>query len=89
MTGDIYIYIGFHTGHFADFGEVKIEPTYLFLLKLGRSQLFTELGQDIKLQKKNNPNPLCLRKNSRTTDRIWHKSYSMIQSAGIKKGWVS
>ena len=27
---------------------------------------------------KNNP------KNSRTTHRIWHKSFSMIQSAGIK-----
>ena len=71
--------------HFADFGQIKIDPFNLFLLALGRSQSFTEFGQDARLQK---TNPLCLTKTSRTTHRIWHKSFSMIQWAGIKN-WLS
>ena len=41
---------------------------------------FTEFEQDIRLQKQFKHS---LAKNSRTTHSIWHKSFSMIQSAGI------
>ena len=55
--------IGFQIGHFADFeqlkvdiyfanfGQVKIDPTHSLLLPLDRSQLFYWFGQDIRLQK--------------------------------------
>ena len=39
--------------------------------------------------RKNNPNPLRLIKNSRTTNRIWHKSFSIIQSAESRTGFIS
>ena len=42
---------------------------------------FTEFEQDIRLQKQFKHS---LAKNSRTMHSIWHKSFSMIQSAGIK-----
>ena len=70
--------------HFANFGQVKIDPIHsLLLLWTGRSY-FTEFGQEIP---QNNPNSLGLTKKSRTTHRIWHKSFSMIQSARTKN-WL-
>ena len=68
--------------HFADIGQVTIDPTHSLFLTLDRSQLFYWVWA--KQAAKNNPNRHCLIKNSRTTHRIWYKSFSMIQSAGIK-----
>ena len=68
--------------HFADIGQVTIDPTHSLFLTLDRSQLFYWVW--VKQAAKNNPNRHCLIKNSRTTHRIWYKSFSMIQSAGIK-----
>ena len=49
---------------------------------------FTEFGQDIRLQK-NNPNPLCLTKKSRTRHRIWHKWFWMInQQKNLLNGYI-
>ena len=50
--------------------------------QVDRSQLFCSVWA--KQAAKNNPNPCRLIKNSRTTHRIWHMSFSMIQSVGIK-----
>ena len=50
--------------------------------QVDRSQLFYSVWA--KQAAKNNPNPHHLIKNSRTTHRIWHMSFSMIQSVGIK-----
>ena len=83
-------YVDFQTGHFADFEQfkvgihfanfeqvqVKIDPVHFFLLTLNMSQLFYWVWAGHAT--KNNT------KYSRTTHRIWHKSFSMIQSAGIK-----
>ena len=62
--------------NFVNFGQVKIDPKWSFLLTLDRSQLFYWVWA--RHATKNNP------KNSRTTHKIWHKSFSMIQSVGIK-----
>ena len=55
--------IGFQTGHFADFeqlkvdiyfanfGQVKIDPTHSLLLLWTGHSYFTDFGQDIRLQK--------------------------------------
>ena len=85
-------YIDFETGHFTDFehfkvdihfanfGQVKIDPICSFLLTLNRLQLMN-LG---KTCHNKNPNPALLIRNSRTRHRIWHKPFLTIQSAGIK-----
>ena len=62
--------------HFANSGQLKMDPICSSLLTLDRSQLFYWVWT--KHATKNGP------KNSRTTHRIWHKSFSVIQSAGIK-----
>ena len=71
--------------HFSDFGQVKIDPSWLYLL-LWAGHSFIEFWARL-LAAKNNPNPLILIKKSRTTHRIWPKSFSMTQSAGIKN-WL-
>ena len=68
--------------HFANFGQVKIDPICSFLLTLNRLQLFYWVWARHATIKK--PNPLPLIKNSRAWHRIWHKPFSIIQSAGIK-----
>ena len=103
MTGDIdfqtsWRYIDFQTSHFAGFEQSKI---LFILLTLGKEKLtllvyfyqlwpghsnFLDFGQDVWPRKKN-PNPLRLTKNSRTTHRVWYKSFPMIQSVGIRN-WV-
>ena len=62
--------------NFVNFGQVKIDPKWSLLLTLDRSQLFDWVWA--RHATKNNP------KNSRTTHKIWHKSFLMIQSVGIK-----
>ena len=54
-----------------------------FFLTLGKSLILLAFGKTLGCKK--NPNPLT--KISRATHRIWHKSFSMIQSARIKN-WV-
>ena len=67
--------------HFSDFGHLRNDPTCSILLTLG-SKI-----EQVKNTGKNNPKPINLTKNSRTTHTIWHKSFSMIQSARIKN-WL-
>ena len=62
--------------YFANFGQVKIDPIRFFLLTLDRSELFYCVW--VRHTAKSDP------KNSRTTNRIWHKLFSMIESGGIK-----
>ena len=83
-------YTDFQTGYFADFEQFKIDGN--FVVKTDPTQFtFTDFGQvrvilgSLDKTFQNNPNPLHLTKNSGTTYRIWHKSFSVIQSAGIKK----
>ena len=71
--------------HFANFGQVKINPTCSTILLWEGHGYFTEFGQDIRPRKQSNL--LRLTKNSRTTHRIWHKLFSIIRSVGIKN-WV-
>ena len=69
---------------FSEFGRVKMDPTRSVLLTLGWPVIWLTLGKTLgheKLPKSS------LKKNSRTTGRMWHKSFSMIQSAGIQN-WV-
>ena len=68
--------------HFANFGKVNINPNCLFLLTLDRLQLFYWAWIRLRLWK---AIQTCLTKNSRTMQRIWHKQFSTIQSAEIKK----
>ena len=63
---------------FSNFGQVKLDPTCSFLLTLGKS-VFTDFGQDVRLQKNQPKQDMA--------HRIWHKTFSMIQSVGIKN-WV-
>ena len=88
--------IDFQTGHFAvleqfkvdshaTVGQVKTEPTRSFKW-LCRSQLFYWCWARC-CAAKNNPTLSARKKNSGTMHRVWHKSFSMIQSAGIKN-WV-
>ena len=70
--------------HFADFGQVKIDLTCSFSLTLD-TVILLSLGNTLGRGK--NPNPHRLIKKSKTTHRIWYKSFSMIQSAGVKN-WV-
>ena len=73
--------------HFADFGQVKTDDSCLFLLNLDWSHLFSwDWARCWGMR--NYPNPLHLTKNWRTMHRIWHKPFSMIQSAQIKN-WIS
>ena len=85
-------YIGFQTGHFADFEYMKIDSHFAdFLLWASQNyttdflywfwaghSCYTEFGQDFRLRK------TMQKKNSGNTNRIWHTSFSMIQSAIIK-----
>ena len=80
-------YIDFQIGHFAEFEQFKTEPSKLTLLVLffwlcTGQVILLSLGKI--LAAKNNSNRRRLIKNSRMTHRIWHKSFSMIQSAGIR-----
>ena len=68
--------------HFANFGKVNINPNCLFLVTLDRLQLFYWAWVRLRLWK---AIQTCLTKNSRTMHRIWHKQFSTIQSAEIKK----
>ena len=61
-------------------------PYSFILVPLGRSQLFYWVWAK-HWEAKNNPNFLCLTKSSGTMHKVWHKSFSMIQSTGIKN-WV-
>ena len=71
--------------HFPNFGQAKMDTTSLFLLTLGRSVYLLTLGKILDCKKQSKPS---LTKNSRTRHRIWHKSFWMIQSGGIKN-WVT
>ena len=86
-------YIDFQTGYFADFEQFKVDN---FFANFGQVRIdylfpFTDFGQVTvilpslgKFCCKNHSKPSPFDKNSRTTHRIWHKLFSMIQSAGIK-----
>ena len=62
-------YVDFQTGHFADFGhfkidshlvvfgQVKIDPTFSFLLTLGRSVILLSLGKMLGLKKQSKLSP--------------------------------
>ena len=83
----------FQTGHFADFERFKVD---IHFAKYWASQnwpylfSFIDFGQVVVILL--NLSKTCHKKqsnkNSRTTHRIWHKLFSMIQSAGIKN-WCS
>ena len=62
------------------------DPNCLFLLPLGRLQLFCWLWVR-SYTAINNPNPYLLTKNSTTSHGIMQKSFSIIQPAVIKN-WV-
>ena len=89
MTEDIYFRTGYFTDfeqfcvdiYFANFGQVRIDPIYFFLLTLDKSQSFYYVW--VSYVAKNNPNS-PLDKNPKIRRRIWHKLFSMIPSAGIK-----
>ena len=70
--------------HSPDFGKVKMDPICSFLLTLGRLFILLTFGKMLGCEKQFKPSRT---KNSRTKHRIRHKSFSMIQSSGIK-GWV-
>ena len=61
--------------HYANFGQVRIDPNCSSLLTLGRSVIYW-IWEDVGLRK------------TTTRHRIWPKSFSMIQWAVIKN-WVS
>ena len=83
--------IDFQTGYFADlkqfktdshsanFGQVKIDPTYSFFTDFGRVSYFTDFGCVSYLtdfgQGARPRKTIRLTNNSRTTHRIWHKSF--------------
>ena len=93
------IYIDIQNGYFADSEQFKAKLISI-LLTLGKLKLtlfvsFYWLGQVTlillslgktcrKKQSKQSPFDNGFKKNSRTTNRIWGRSFSMIQSAGIK-----
>ena len=59
-------------------------PYSFFLNYFGKASYLTVFGQDVRPRKLPK---FSLKKNSRTTHRIWHKSFSMTQSGEIKN-WV-
>ena len=61
--------------HFANIGQVRIDPICFLLLTLDRLQL--KMLQVAGREKQSN-------ENSTTMHRIWHKLFLVIQSAGIK-----
>ena len=86
----------FQIGHFADFEQfkadihfatrrqVKTVPICSFLLTGDSSQLLYSVW--VRHREKQSK-PSLFDKNSRTTRKIWHKLFSMIQSAAIKN-WL-
>ena len=87
--------IDFQTGHFATLGSSKFivifclwasqNGPYLFSFTyLEQVSFLLILGKSLGCKK---TPKLSLTKNSRTMHRIWHKSFSVIQSAEIKN-WV-
>ena len=89
-------YIDCQTGDFSDLEQLKVDS---HSASLGKSKLillayFSDFGQVtiifLSLDKPlgcKKQSKLPLTKNSGTTHRVWHKSFSKIQSAGIKN-WV-
>ena len=61
--------------HFANFGHVKIDPICSSLLLWTGQHYFTEFGQGM---------PQKMVQKIQEPHRIWHKSFSVIQLAGIK-----
>ena len=66
--------------HFANFEQDKTVPICSFLLTVDRSQLCYSVW--VRHTKKNNPNPLCLIKNSWTMHRISGVKIRIIKVSG-------
>ena len=67
--------------HSTDFGQVKMDPTHSFMGFEQVTVILLSLGIMLGYKKQFK---LPLIKNSGTMHRVWHKSFSMIQSFEIK-----